>query len=126
MQRPAWIKPGIFIGGDMQLTPEDVRKVASLARLRVSDAEVASLTSDLTAILGYVDVLNELDTTNVEPMVHAVELSNVLRADTVVESLPRAAALSNAPRSDGQYFLVPAIIELRMTATLDNVTAAGQ
>lgn len=95
----------------MQLTPDDVRKVASLARLRVSDAEVASLTSDLTAILGYVDVLNEIDTTNVEPMVHAVELSNVLRADTVVASLPRVAALSNAPRSDGQCFLVPAIID---------------
>jgi len=95
----------------MQLTPADVRKVASLARLKVSDAEVASLTTDLTAILGYVDVLNEVDTTGIEPMVHAVELSNVLRADTVLESLPRAAALSNAPRSDGECFLVPAIIE---------------
>ena len=95
----------------MQLTPADVRKVASLARLKVSDAEVASLTTDLTAILGYVDVLSEVDTTGIEPMVHAVELSNVLRADTVIESLPRAAALSNAPRSDGECFLVPAIIE---------------
>ena len=95
----------------MQLTPADVRKVASLARLKVSDAEVVSLTTDLTAILGYVDVLNEVDTTNIEPMVHAVELSNVLRADTVLESLSRAAALSNAPRSDGECFLVPAIIE---------------
>ena len=95
----------------MQLTPADVRKVASLARLKVSDEEVASLTTDLTAILGYVDVLNEIDTTGIEPMVHAVELYNVLRADTVVESLPRAAALSNAPRSDGECFLVPAIID---------------
>lgn len=95
----------------MQLTPADVRKVASLARLKVSDAEVASLTNDITAILDYVDILNEVDTTGVEPMVHAVELSNVLRADAVLESLPRAAALSNAPRSDGECFLVPAIIE---------------
>ncbi len=95
----------------MQLTPADVRKVASLARLKVSDVEVASLTTDLTAILGYIDVLNEIDTTGIEPMVHAVELHNVLRVDLVVESLPRAAALSNAPRSDGECFLVPAIIE---------------
>ena len=100
----------------MQLTPADVRKVASLARLKVSDAEVASLTTDLTAILGYVDVLNEVDTAGVVPMWHPYgpsnfEPSNVFRADTVVESLPRAAALSNAPRSDGEYFLVPAIIE---------------
>lgn len=95
----------------MQPTPDDVRKVASLARLKVSEAEVASLTADLTAILGYVDVLNEVDTSGVEPMVHAVELSNVLRADIVIESLPRTMALSNAPRSDGEHFLVPAIIE---------------
>jgi aspartyl-tRNA(Asn)/glutamyl-tRNA(Gln) amidotransferase subunit C len=95
----------------MQLTPADVRKVAALARLKITDEEVASLTHDLTAILGYVDVLNEVDTSGVEPMVHAVELSNVVRPDTVVESLPRATALSNAPRSDGEHFLVPAIIE---------------
>lgn len=95
----------------MELTSADVRKVASLARLKVSDAEVASLTKDLTAILGYVDVLNELNTADVVPMVHAVELSNVMRPDVVVESLPRSAALSNAPRSDGECFLVPAIIE---------------
>lgn len=95
----------------MQLTAADVCKVASLARLKVSDAEVVSLTADLTAILGYVDVLNEVDTTTVEPMVHAVELSNVLRDDTPGQSLPRVAALSNAPRSDGECFLVPAIIE---------------
>lgn len=95
----------------MQLTPADVRKVASLARLKVTDAEVESLSADLTAILGYVDVLNEVDTTGVEPMVHAVELSNVLRADVIVESLPRETALSNAPQSNGRYFLVPAIID---------------
>ena len=57
----------------MQPTPDDVRKVASLARLKVSEDEVASLTADLTAILGYVDVLNEVDTSDVEPMDHAVE-----------------------------------------------------
>ncbi len=95
----------------MQLTPADVRKVASLARLKVTDAEVASLTTDLTAILGYVDVLNEVDTTGIEPMVHAVELHNVLRDDTRGKMLTRAEALSNAPRSDGEYFLVPAIID---------------
>ena len=110
----------------MQPTPDDVRKVASLARLKVSEDEVASLTADLTAILGYVDVLNEVDTSDVEPMVHAVELSNVMRGDIVTPSLTREAALSNAPSHNGRYFLVPAIIELSMTATLGNVTAAGQ
>lgn len=95
----------------MRLTAQDVRKVAALARLKVSDAEVDSLLSDLTAILQYVDVLNEVDTQGVEPMVHAVELHNVLRADDVVKSLPRDLALQNAPQTDGQYFLVPAIKE---------------
>jgi aspartyl-tRNA(Asn)/glutamyl-tRNA(Gln) amidotransferase subunit C len=95
----------------MQLTSADVRKVASLARLKVSDADVESLLGDLTAILDYVDVLNEVDTTNVVPMVHAVELHNVLRADVLIESLPRDDALRNAPRTDGSHFLVPTIID---------------
>ncbi len=95
----------------MDLSRDDVRKVAALARLKVTGEELDVLASDLRAIVGYVAVLNEVDTTGIEPMVHAVELSNVLRPDLVVESLPRTAALSNAPRSDGEYFLVPAIIE---------------
>ena len=95
----------------MHLTPQDVRKVASLARLKVSDAEVESLLGDLTALLDYVDVLNEVDTTGVSPMVHAVELHDVLRADVPRESLPVAEALRNAPRTDGKHFLVPAIID---------------
>lgn len=95
----------------MRLTAQDVRKVASLARLKVSDAEVQSLLGDLTAILEYVDVLNELDTTGVQPMVHAVELHDVLRPDVLAESLPREQALQNAPQTDGECFLVPAIKE---------------
>lgn len=95
----------------MQLNADHVRKVASLARLKVSDAEVETLLGDLTAILDYVDVLNEVDTTGVQPMVHAVELHDVLRDDVLVESLPRCEALRNAPRTDGQHFLVPTIIE---------------
>ena len=95
----------------MHLTTQDVRKVASLARLKVSDAEIESLLGDLTAILDYVDVLNEVDTTGVQPMVHAVELHDVLRADVVGESLAVSEALRNAPRTDGKHFLVPAIID---------------
>lgn len=95
----------------MHLTPEDVRKVASLARLKISPAEVDTFLHDLTAIINYVDVLNDVDTTNVTPLVHAVELYDVLRPDVLVESLPRSESLRNAPRTDGEYFLVPAIIE---------------
>ena len=94
----------------MNITADDIRKVAELARLQVSESETASLAKDLQSIIGYVDVLNEVDTTNVEPMVHAVELQNVLRPDVIVPSLPREAALANAPKTDGECFLVPAII----------------
>lgn len=93
------------------LTRADVAKVAHLARLKLSDAELEALTSQLAGVLEYVDVLNELDTEDVEPMVHAVELSNVLRADEPRPSLPREAALANAPKSDGRFFLVPQIID---------------
>lgn len=93
------------------ITPELVRKVAHLARLQVSDVEVDRLSQQLGDILTYVESLNEVDTSNVEPMAHAIELTNVLRADEPRESLPREQALANAPNSDGQYFLVPAILE---------------
>jgi aspartyl-tRNA(Asn)/glutamyl-tRNA(Gln) amidotransferase subunit C len=95
----------------MELSRDVVRKVAGLARLKVSEDELDSLVNDLSAMIGYVQVLNEVDTTDVPPMVHAVELHNVLRSDVVIDSLPRSEALSNSPRSDGNYFLVPPIIE---------------
>jgi aspartyl-tRNA(Asn)/glutamyl-tRNA(Gln) amidotransferase subunit C len=94
-----------------QLTREDVARVAVLARLKLSDAELTALTSQLGRVLEYVDVLNEVDTDGVEPMAHAVEMQNVLRNDEIRESLPRDAALANAPKTDGQSFLVPQILE---------------
>ncbi len=95
----------------MPLPRETVLKVAALARLQLSDGEVATMSDQLGAILDYVARLDGLDTANVEPMVHAIELTNVLRDDEPQPSLPRSAALQNAPRQDGKYFLVPAIIE---------------
>jgi aspartyl-tRNA(Asn)/glutamyl-tRNA(Gln) amidotransferase subunit C len=95
----------------MSLPRETVAKVARLARLELSDAELQAFTGQLGAILEYVARLDELDTSQVEPLVHAVEVANVLRHDVLSPSLPRSAALANAPKSDGKYFLVPAIIE---------------
>jgi aspartyl-tRNA(Asn)/glutamyl-tRNA(Gln) amidotransferase subunit C len=94
-----------------KLTRGDVLKVARLARLKLTDAEVDDYTEKLGSILEYVASLNEIDTEDVEPMVHAVELSNVFRADEVAPSLPREAALKNAPKTDGQFFLVPQILD---------------
>ncbi len=95
----------------MSLSRDDVTKTAQLARLHLSEAEVDALTGQLRSILDYMAVLEELDVDSIEPMVHAVELSNVLRQDELRPSLPRVAALANAPKTDGKYFLVPAIIE---------------
>jgi aspartyl-tRNA(Asn)/glutamyl-tRNA(Gln) amidotransferase subunit C len=67
--------------------------------------------AQLARILDYVEMLNEVDTDDVEPMAHAVEVTNVLREDAVRESLPREAALANAPKTDGECFLVPPILE---------------
>ena len=93
------------------LAPEDVRKVASLARLKLTDDEIAEFSEQLGNVLDYVEVLNELDVTDVEPMAHAAEVTNALRDDAIRESLPRDAALANAPKSDGRFFLVPQILE---------------
>jgi aspartyl-tRNA(Asn)/glutamyl-tRNA(Gln) amidotransferase subunit C len=94
-----------------KLTRDEVLKVARLARLRLSDAELDDYTEKLGSVLAYVESLNEIDTEDIEPMVHAAELSNVFRADEVALSLSREAALSNAPKTDGQFFLVPQILD---------------
>ena len=94
----------------MSITRSDVEKVALLARLQLSEAEVRRMTEDLGKILAYVDQLAELETDAIEPMAHAVELSNVFRDDQVHPSLPREAALGNAPKADDECFRVPAVL----------------
>lgn len=93
------------------LTRDDVKKVAVLARLKLSEAEIDSLTTQMGKILGFVESLNEVQTDGVEPMVHAMELRNVFRADEARPSFSREEALKNAPKTDGKYFLVPQILD---------------
>lgn len=93
------------------LTRDEAAKVATLARLKLDEGELEQLSGQLAAVLDYVDMLNEVDTENVDPMAHTFELSNVLREDEVLPSLSREDALSNAPKTDGRYFLVPAILD---------------
>jgi aspartyl-tRNA(Asn)/glutamyl-tRNA(Gln) amidotransferase subunit C len=94
----------------MPISREEVEKVSLLARLRLSAEELDKMTAQMGQILGYIDLLSEVDTTSVEPMAHAVEVSNVLREDVVRDSLPRAEALANAPHHDDQCYLVPAVL----------------
>lgn len=90
---------------------DQVRRVANLARLKLSHEELTATAAQLGRILEYVEVLNELDTDDIAPLAHAVEMSNVFREDQVLPSLPREDALANAPKSDGRFFLVPQVIE---------------
>jgi aspartyl-tRNA(Asn)/glutamyl-tRNA(Gln) amidotransferase subunit C len=92
------------------LTRADVEKVALLARLRLSEPELDTMTDQLAAIVGYVDQLAEVDTEVVEPMAHAVEVTNVFADDRVEPSLPREQALANAPRHNERGYLVPAVL----------------
>ena len=94
----------------MAISRADVEKVALLARLRLSDAELDTMTTQLAQIVGYVDLLAEVDTEGVEPMAHAVEIVNVFREDRIEPSLPREQALANAPRHNDCGYLVPAVL----------------
>ena len=94
----------------MAITRKDVERVALLARLRLSDQELDQMTEQLGQIVGYIDLLAEVDTDQVEPMAHAVEVCNVFASDEVAPSLPREEALANAPQQNGRGYLVPAVL----------------
>lgn len=95
-----------------KITRADVDHVAALAQLSPDDATKDRLLQQINDILAYMDKLNELDTSNVEPTMHAMPMSNVFRDDVLGESLDRDAALRNAPKTDGEYFLVPRILDV--------------
>ena len=95
----------------MALSVKEVRHIALLSRLHLSDAEVTAYADSLGKILGHIEQLNKLDTTGVEPMITATVSGNVFREDVPTKSLTREEALANAPDQDGDYFKVPAVIE---------------
>jgi aspartyl-tRNA(Asn)/glutamyl-tRNA(Gln) amidotransferase subunit C len=94
----------------MKISRQEVEHVALLARLHLTDSEIEQFTGQLDAILTYVDKLNELDTRNVEPTSHVIDVGNVLREDRVHDSIPVEEALANAPDPDKGFFKVPRIL----------------
>lgn len=92
------------------ITEADVRHVAKLARLKVTDDEVHRFTQQLAHVLDYVAKMGELDVSGVEPMAHPLDLSNVLRDDRELPGVPVDVALANAPRRDDPFFSVPKVI----------------
>jgi aspartyl-tRNA(Asn)/glutamyl-tRNA(Gln) amidotransferase subunit C len=95
----------------MSVTREDVLHVAALAKLKLGEEEVERMQRDLTNILGYVELLGELDLTEVEPTAHVAVDAAPFRADTTVASLPTELALSEAPRTLEGGFAVPAFMD---------------
>jgi len=93
------------------ITEKDVEYVANLAQLTLDDTQKERLVGELGKILNYIDKLNELDTDGVEPMMHVQALSNVFRKDEIAPSLPRETVMQNAPKDDGEYILVPQILD---------------
>jgi len=94
-----------------KITPEHVRHIAKLARLKLTDSEVLLFQKDLNSILEYVETLRELDAENVRPMSHVIPMKNVWREDKPAKAGKAEEILSNAPAREGDFFKVPKIIE---------------
>ena len=94
----------------MAISREEVEKVSLLGRLLLDDGQLDTMTGQLGDILAYMDLLAEVDTEQVEPMAHALDVSDVFRDDEVRPSLDREQALANAPHRDDECYLVPAVL----------------
>ena len=95
----------------MSLDPAAVRRIARLARLRVTDAEVTQMQTELNSILGWIDQLNEVNVDGVEPLTGGTSIALRLREDVVTEPDLTEAVLSNAPERDGPFYTVPKVVE---------------
>jgi aspartyl-tRNA(Asn)/glutamyl-tRNA(Gln) amidotransferase subunit C len=95
----------------MKITGPEVLHVARLARLKLDTDELTRFQKDLNAILEYMDMLVEIDTSDITETVHATTIMNMMRADAIGESQDRSAALSNAPRHKDGTIVVPKVIE---------------
>lgn len=94
----------------MSISSTDIQRVAHLARLQLSETELENYSVQMKAIVEFVDQLQSVDTSGVEPMVHAIELTNVLANDEVRAGLSREQALANSPDHDEECFRVPAVL----------------
>lgn len=94
----------------MEITNATIEKLAHLARLHFADDEKEAYKADLQNMIAFVEKLQEVDTTGVEPLLHMGDSHNALREDVVKGSVSRADALLNSPVNDEQYFKVPKVI----------------
>jgi aspartyl-tRNA(Asn)/glutamyl-tRNA(Gln) amidotransferase subunit C len=95
----------------MPLEPSEVKHIASLARIGLTDDEIEMFGEQLSQILEQFEVLNELDTSGVSPTGHASGLQTIMREDLAEDSLDSEEVLKNAPRREGEFFRVNAVLE---------------
>lgn len=95
----------------MTVDKETVEKVAHLARLELAEDEKQAMIKDMNKILGFMDKLNEINTTGVEPLIYMTDEVNVMREDVIKQEITHKEALLNAPKQDGEHFLVAKVIE---------------
>lgn len=95
----------------MPISKDDVKYIANLARLKLSDKETEYFTGQLSSIISYIDQLKEVDTSSIEPTTHAMPLHNVFREDRAKPALKAEDVLKNAPEKENNLFKVPRIIE---------------
>jgi aspartyl-tRNA(Asn)/glutamyl-tRNA(Gln) amidotransferase subunit C len=100
-----------FTGAEMSVDIDTVRRVARLARIAVSDEDAARMTGELNAILGFVEQLNEVDVTGVEPMTSVIPMEMKKRQDVVTDGNKPADIVANAPATAENFFLVPKVVE---------------
>jgi aspartyl-tRNA(Asn)/glutamyl-tRNA(Gln) amidotransferase subunit C len=95
----------------MSVTIEDVKYMANLARLQLSDEEAAGLVKDMNDILGYMELLGQVDTSDIPPLEHVADTEAGFRPDKAHPPLDHEEALKNAPDADSDYFRVPRVID---------------
>ena len=95
----------------MSLDPATVRRIASLARIRVEEPEIATLQTELNAILGWIEQLNEVDVDGVEPLTGAAQMALKMREDAVTDGGYPEQVLANAPERAGDFYAVPKVVE---------------
>ena len=95
----------------MKVTAEDVRHIATLSRLTVPETEMEKFTEQFNQIINYADILQQIDTTDIEPTAHVLPVANVLREDVVQEGVAHEDAMKNAPAVHNDGFKVPRVIE---------------
>ena len=96
---------------DRMIDEAQVRHIAKLARLRLSDDEIARFSGQLADIVAYVQQLAEVNTADIEPLAHPLPLTNVMRDDEPHQPFDSATALANAPQREGSFFKVPAVLD---------------